>query len=144
MRCLPGEAEEVGREVIAAPIRFTFPWPPTVNSYYRRVGGKTIISAEGRAFRQTVAAHVIADGTVRKNGTITCRIPLVAIYAWRPDRRRYDVDNLLKSLLDACTKARIWHDDGLIDGLTIRRRLDSGAPAHVDVHIMTDASAVTL
>lgn len=38
-----------------------------------------------------------------------------------PDRRRRDVDNYSKGLLDAFTHAGIWADDEQIDELLIRK-----------------------
>ena len=33
------------------PIKLVFPWPPTVNTYYRNVKGRTIMSKAGRMYR---------------------------------------------------------------------------------------------
>jgi len=41
--------------------------------------------------------------------------------AFPPDRRRRDLDNLQKPLLDALEKAGIYEDDSLIDLLVTRR-----------------------
>lgn len=38
-----------------------------------------------------------------------------------PDRRRRDVDNFSKGVLDALTHAQVWADDSLVDVLNIRR-----------------------
>jgi crossover junction endodeoxyribonuclease RusA len=46
----------------------------------------------------------------------------VKIYAFPPDARRRDLDNLLKSLLDALQHAGIMEDDGQVDMLSIERR----------------------
>ncbi|MCG7044530.1 RusA family crossover junction endodeoxyribonuclease, partial [Pseudomonas aeruginosa] len=45
----------------------------------------------------------------------------VVIHASPPDRRKRDLDNLLKGLLDSLTKAGAWDDDGLVDDLRIVR-----------------------
>jgi crossover junction endodeoxyribonuclease RusA len=38
-----------------------------------------------------------------------------------PDRRKRDLDNHLKALLDSCTLSGLWEDDSLIDQLTLYR-----------------------
>jgi crossover junction endodeoxyribonuclease RusA len=43
----------------------------------------------------------------------------VEIEAFRPDKRRRDLDNLLKATLDACTAAGVWQDDCNIVDLRI-------------------------
>lgn len=45
----------------------------------------------------------------------------VTLTCYQPDRRKRDLDNLPKSVLDALTHAGIWHDDGQIDDLRIVR-----------------------
>jgi crossover junction endodeoxyribonuclease RusA len=46
----------------------------------------------------------------------------VAIDMYPPDRRRRDVDNIQKSLLDALMHGGAYHDDSQISKLTIERR----------------------
>jgi crossover junction endodeoxyribonuclease RusA len=46
----------------------------------------------------------------------------VSIEAFPPDRRKRDLDNMLKALLDSMTHAGIWHDDDQIDEVRIVRR----------------------
>jgi len=100
----------------------TLPWPPSTNRYWRNVGGRVLISAHGRQYRQDVA-RIAAAGRTRG---LVPRLPLadrlaVAIVAAPPDRRRRDLDNLLKSLLDAITHAGIWLDDNQVDDLRVVR-----------------------
>ena len=102
--------------------RITLPWPPSTNRYWRYVGGRVLISAHGRQYRQDVAritTLVRADGQVPR-GPIADRVG-ITIMASPPDRIRRDLDNLLKGLLDALTHAGIWLDDSQVDDLHITR-----------------------
>ena len=87
------------------------PFPPSVNHYYRHVvihgSARTLISAEGRHYREAVALNV---------ATMNGRDPLqghleMNIEFYPPDLRRRDLDNLLKALWDAMQKAAVYKDD---------------------------------
>lgn len=108
---------------------FALPYPPSINHYWRRVGNKTLISREGRRFRQDAT---IAIGT-NHAGPMDGRLA-VTIYTYQPDNRRRDLDNVLKALLDACTAAGVWRDDSQIDSLRIVRR-GIGSPPRVLVSV---------
>jgi len=45
----------------------------------------------------------------------------VHITAYPPDRRKRDLDNIPKSILDALTHANVWGDDSQVDDLRITR-----------------------
>ncbi len=97
------------------------PWPPSVNHYYRRVGPRTLISREGREYRRSICGLLAPGGGsgIRKppaGGRIA-----LAMDAFPPDRRRRDLDNLLKSTQDALEHAGVYEDDGQIDLLIVRR-----------------------
>lgn len=94
----------------------TLPFPPSNNTYYRRVGAKTLISAKGRAYCKAVIKACIEAGISRQDGRLA-----VVIKACPPDRRRRDLDNMLKGLLDALTHGGAWEDDSQIDQLAIIR-----------------------
>ncbi len=97
---------------------FALPWPPSVNHVWRRVGSKTLLSAEGRKYREAVWKHclVVRIAGKRLEGRLS-----VKILVNPPDRRRRDIDNLAKVPLDALTHAAVWIDDSQIDELYIRR-----------------------
>lgn len=91
------------------------PWPPSVNSYWRSVKGRVLISAKGRDYRQQVQQQVQIQGAALK-----LESPLkVEIQAYRPDRRIRDIDNLPKATLDAMTHAGVYLDDSQIHDLRI-------------------------
>jgi len=94
------------------------PYPPSVNHYWRTWRGRVLVSARGRAYRQEVGA-LLFENRPRKPPAAG-RIAL-SIDAFPPDRRRRDLDNLPKSLLDALQHASLYHDDSQIDILTIQR-----------------------
>ena len=96
------------------------PYPPSVNHYWRRVGARTLISREGRAFRRNVCALLAGGGGARKPPS-GGRIALT-LDAFPPDRRRRDLDNLQKPVLDALQHAGVYEDDSQIDLLVTRRR----------------------
>lgn len=97
----------------------TLPWPPSVNHYWRHVGARVLISSHGRMYRSLVLHEVrrqIANEALLGDARIS-----VEIAAYPPDRRRRDLDNLQKGLLDSLTHAGVWDDDSQIDDLRIYR-----------------------
>lgn len=98
----------------AGPHRFTLPWPPTVNTYWRHVGAKVLISAEGRAYRKAVFGLLAACGPLAAPVSLE-------IVACPPDRRKRDLDNLLKAPLDSMQHAGLYADDADVAKLTITR-----------------------
>lgn len=100
------------------PIEFTLPWPPSVNHYWRNFRGRMVIGARGRAYRHAAIA-AIRDQRIPADGLGG---PLsVTLIAFPPDRRRRDLDNLQKALLDAVVAAGVIEDDSNIDELTVSR-----------------------
>lgn len=94
-------------------LTYTLPWPPSVNHYWRRVliGGKprTLLSKEGREFKQTAVGAVLQQRR-GPSAPLSGRLA-IAVTLFPPDRRRYDLDNRLKAVLDSLTEARVWEDD---------------------------------
>lgn len=110
-------------------MEITLPFPPTVNTYWRNFNGRMLISEKGRAYRKMVADHVLLyKGRKQLQGKVK-----VTIEAYRPDKRRRDLDNLLKAPLDALTHAGVYADDELIVDLRIYWAEDHGGYIKVKV-----------
>lgn len=93
------------------------PWPPSVNHYWRFGNGHFHISPGGRAYKLAVAGIIAAARLRPLEGPVK-----VTIDAFPPDRRRRDLDNLEKCLLDSCA-VRKGFDTGLYtDDSQIKRK----------------------
>lgn len=122
--------------------RIALPYPPSINHYWRRVGPRTLISREGRRFREAIILSVLM---ARRTGLLPDK-PLtgrlsVSLAARPPDRRIRDLDNLLKPTLDALQHAGVFDDDGQIDRLDIVRLSPTGGGALVAaIRVICDSS----
>lgn len=107
------------------------PYPPSVNTYWRRVGPRTIISAKGRKYRETVNGIVKAAGA----NVAFDRDLKVTIEAYPPDARRRDIDNILKAILDSLGDANVYVDDSQIIHLIAHKRdpLRPGGMIYVEI-----------
>jgi Holliday junction resolvase RusA-like endonuclease len=97
-------------------ITFELPWPPSVNHYYRHVGPRVLISKQGRVYRDVVAAR-IRDSKVKTFG----KWVVLEIQLYPPDRRRRDIDNVLKCILDTLTVAELYNDDSQVKFLSVEK-----------------------
>lgn len=98
-------------------LELELPYPPSINHYWRRVGYRTLISREGRRFRQRVLAILAALGVKPMAGRLA-----VQVEVFPPDSRRRDIDNVQKALLDALQHGGAYTDDSQIVQLVIEKR----------------------
>ena len=109
------------------------PWPPTANRYWRNVAGRMVLSRDGRRYREAVAGlvwrHLQQEGGGIGFGESDLE---VTIEAYPPDRRRRDLDNILKALIDALESVDLFHDDSQIAVISICRR-EAEPPGRVEV-----------
>lgn len=96
-------------------IAINLPFPPSVNAYWRTVKGRMLISAAGREYRRAVAAAALE---YRVSPGFQTGPVAVHVVATAPDRRRRDLDNLLKAALDSLNGIA-WADDSQIEYLSI-------------------------
>lgn len=103
------------------------PWPPSVNQYWRHAlfktkrgtVARTLLSRQGRMYRNKALATIAKQYPIHE----IIRDPVkVEIHLFPPDKRKRDIDNYNKGILDALTYARIWEDDHLVDQLLVKRK----------------------
>ena len=95
------------------------PFPPTVNHYYVKTKRGVFISKKGREFREKVADEInqqLPGTTIGEENKLSVDVVLFPM-----DKRKRDVDNYNKALLDAITQAGLWFDDSQVDQLHIYR-----------------------
>lgn len=96
---------------------FSIPYPPSVNKYWvRRRGGGLMLSPVARAYKKNVAA-LLHRHKSKKPSESKLKIE---IYAVMPDRRKRDLDNICKGVLDAM-EGIIYVDDCQFDSILIER-----------------------
>lgn len=93
------------------------PWPPTANHYWKRNGSRYFISPKGIAFRDITIFTCKNIQESFLNGERLC----FKVDAYPPDKRRRDLDNILKATQDSLQKANVYKDDCQIDLLQVRR-----------------------
>lgn len=99
-------------------VKALLPWPPSVNRYWRSVNDRVLISRDGRAYRKAVEAWRLEwlPHLEPLSGPLS-----MTITVHPPDKRRRDLDNMLKALLDAMQHAGFYSDDYQIADLRIVR-----------------------
>lgn len=105
------------------------PFPPSANRYWRHANGRTYVSEQAKAYRKAVAA---ACGV---------RTPLQGELAVKlsfdyPDRRKRDLDNLAKQVLDSLQLCGAIEDDSqIVQLLLVRNSIQSKGEAECLVRI---------
>ena len=109
--------DENGHKIQGSLIQAYLDWPPTVNHYYTVARGRKILSTRGRDYKAEQVIQLRMQKIPRHDsGRFS-----INISAYPPDRRKRDLDNLLKPILDCLTDYGAIPDDSAIDEITIRR-----------------------
>lgn len=96
-------------------VELILPYPPTVNHYWKHTkSGRHYVTPKGKAFQLEV--WKIGKQFDRLFGAVSVQVDV-----YLPDKRRRDIDNLLKALLDGLTASGVIEDDSLIADLRIRK-----------------------
>lgn len=114
-------------------LNLILPFPPSVNSYWGFKGSHRYLTPKAKDFKQSVFWLFRQS---QHKGFGRHRI-YVSIVLQAPDRRTRDLDNYLKSLLDALTQAGVYNDDSQIDRLVVTRGdIIQGGLARVSIQII--------
>ena len=95
----------------------SLPFPPSMNTYWRTFRGMTVLSKQGREFKAAVADYVV-EYRVPKLVDSKLRVSMVL---FPRDKRKIDIDNRIKAVLDALQDAGVFNDDFQVDELSIVR-----------------------
>lgn len=110
--------------------KLALPFPPSVNHYWRHVGSRVLISKKGRDYRALVSSLIHRKRIKTLEGDLIVDIKLTP-----PDRRRRDVDNSLKALLDAMQFGGAYFDDSQIVRLAIEKLPPDPGNGHAAVFV---------
>lgn len=108
-------------------MRITLPMSPSVNRYWRSCRGRVFLSAEAKAYKNTVAALAASRGLQPLQGAIVLKVDIYR------ERRSGDLDNRLKAIQDALNKIA-FDDDSQIVEIHARRFEDKKNP-RVEVEV---------
>jgi len=103
-------------------VELVLPWPPSVNNYFIETYSKKhkrvfkFVGEAGVRYRKNVLAAVLTNGMPPK---LRGHLKLEGTFH-PPDERKRDLDNLLKSLLDAMQEAGVYGDDCQIREMDVR------------------------
>ena len=81
-------------------------WPPSTNAIWRSYNGRNILSKEARAWREAAYIELVEQAATPVHGPVEVWIELCS-----PTRRKFDLDNRVKAVLDLISRAGIIDDD---------------------------------
>ena len=105
-------------------IKLELPYPPSVNTYWRSNGKRRFISKAGVEFTKEVD-FVVKQGKYPSFGPNKVAM---SIMIHPRSKRKFDLDNTLKAILDALMKAGVYNDDSQVDYIEIAKgeQVDKG------------------
>lgn len=121
----------------------TLPWPPTANRRLVPAKRRWVTAPEYRAWQERAAIAILKQWQPKYRGTpwIADGELEIRIDARYPDRRRRDLDNCIKPVLDALVRAGIIVDDSCISRIDAWRDSEPIAGGELRVTIRAAESA---
>lgn len=109
-------------------VTLTVPWPPSVN-HYKKIG-RIVKTKKGKLYQIRSDTHltkayyynvqIVVNRLIAKYFTPGAFLE-VTLYLYPPDKRKRDIDNILKVLLDSLVHSKLIEDDCLINKLIVER-----------------------
>ena len=96
----------------------SLPFPPSVNRWVRVARGRIIKSKEWRTWIEGTGMVLHETYIQDEPIAISCS---VTIHLEPPNRRRFDIDNRAKAVLDSLEQHNVLANDDLVDSLLITR-----------------------
>lgn len=115
-------------------LTYWLPWPPTQNHLWKT----TSIHGKPRTYRtkQYLEFLSFASWTIKAPRPPLAGKVKVSLTFNPPDRRRYDVDNRCKAVLDALTRCGVWQDDSQVAELAARKGPVQKARPGVNIEVV--------
>lgn len=106
------------RELASGGWMIWMPWPPSNNKYWRHYRNRVVIGPDGVAYRTAVQDFLDDRGVSFGGKRLSVTIRLLA-----NTKRKFDLDNFAKVILDSLAHAGVYDNDSQIDLLTMERGL---------------------
>ena len=116
------------------PLELELPFPPSINHLFSYYQGRPVLSKDARSYRHQVRRIATAKSIKPLMGPLSVHIDI-----YPPDKRRRDIDNCFKSVLDALQHAGVFWDDSQIIVLhAVKHPAVQDGCVVVEIHEMED------
>lgn len=115
----------------------TLPYPPSVNHYWGMRGKIRFLTAKAKKFRQEVV-RIVEELGLDNDIDSSLRLEMKV---YPPDRRKRDVDNTIKPVLDALEHANLYTNDVNVTTIEVTKRPFDGkhnARAEITVYELSN------
>ena len=126
--------------------RLELPYPVSVNDLHKPIirNGRPalVLTPQARAYRDAVAEAVLIqrakrhrDPTIGATWHGQADVAVTITVTPPDDKKKHDLDNVLKALFDGLKHADVFHDDDQVAELHVKRLTPDGGKGHVVVEI---------
>lgn len=109
-------------------VAYWLPFPPSVNNLFINIGRGRAPSKRYQAWKADAQVALLKQGRQSVSGPVEFRVSITP-----PDKRKRDLDNLLKGPLDFCVQNGVIQDDSLIRRIEIEWGEEENPGAVVEI-----------